>query len=108
MKKLIIMVALVLGTMTAAVANDSTKVVIREGNNFSFAQTQKKGKSETKTEYTFTIKDVAYDVYISGNGRCYIYRVSQKTGNMYKYYLPENVARTICAELGIEYVELTK
>jgi hypothetical protein len=91
-----------------AVANDSTKVVIREGNNFSFAQTQKKGKSETKTEYTFTIKDVAYDVYISGNGRCYIYRVSQKTGQVYKSYLPEEVARTICNELGVEYVELDK
>lgn len=108
MKKFFIMVALVLGTMTAAVANDSTKVVIREGKNFSFAQTQKKGKSETKTEYTFTINDIAYDVYISGNGRCYIYRVSQKTGNVYRSYLPEEVARTICNELGVEYVELDK
>ena len=107
MKKFFIMVALVLGTMTA-VANDSTHVVIREGNNFSFAQTQKKGKSETKTEYTFTINDKAYDVYISGNGRCYIYRVSQKTGKVYKSYLPEEVARTICNELGVEYVELNK
>lgn len=58
------------------------------------------------TPFTFKDKDgKIYPIYISKNGRCYIYRISKKTGNEYKYYLGEEISRDICKELGIEYKE---
>lgn len=107
MKKFFIMVALVLGTMTA-VANDSTKVVIREGNNFTMSPSKKETTKVTieETDYTWEIKGIKYPIYITSNGRCLIYRTSAKTGNVYKSYLPKEVCLQICQELGVEYKEL--
>ena len=63
------------------------------------------------TETKFTFKDKSgniYPIYISKNGKCYIYRISKKTGNEYKYYLGEAISKDICKELGIEYIETNK
>jgi hypothetical protein len=34
-----------------------------------------------------------------------VIKVSGKTGKEYKYYLPEDIAREVCKEMGIEYKE---
>lgn len=84
---------------------DADAQVTREGNTFVAEQTSS-SSSNTKTEYTYVDTDgKEYPVYISKNGRCFIYRVSKKTNKPYKKYLPEEVSRTICEELGREYKE---
>ena len=80
--------------------------VKRDGNNF-IAQSSGRSKAEAKaTTYTFTAKDgKTYPIYLSVNGRAYILRTSGKTGNEYKQYLDEEISRTICKELKVEYKE---
>lgn len=85
-----------------AESNDSTQFV-REGKNFTKTYTVRANK-DTQTEFTYTIKGGIYNIWITPNGRCYIIRVS-KNGNEYKQYVCEEIARQICAELGVEYKE---
>ena len=86
--------------------------VERNGKNFVATKTEKaktSSSSATKTEYSYTDTDgKTYEIYLSKNGRAYIKRVSAKTGNTYNKYLPEDVSRQICKELGVEYVEKAK
>lgn len=43
-----------------------------------------------KTQYVFKAKDgKEYPIYISKQGKAFIWRVSKKTGKQYKQYLPE-------------------
>ena len=94
MKKLFILLMFLLPF--ACMAQD----VVRNGKNYI-----KVSQSETKevlTEFTYTIKDVVYPIYVGKTGSCYIKRVSKK-GNIYKYYLGEEISREICKEIGIEY-----
>lgn len=81
----------------------------REGNQFT--QVSSGSRSQAKeTEYTW--RDLktgkVYQVYICANGRCYVNRISQKTGNPYRYYIDEEIAKTICSELGVEYTYVKK
>ena len=105
MKKFFIMVALVLGTMTA-VANDSTSVKYEVVDNVYKSVKQAKHKAEAiETPYMYEIKGEQYPIMLSTNGRAYIMRISQKTGNPYKYYLGEEISKDICAKMNVEYVE---
>ena len=54
--------------------------------------------------YTYTVGVNIYPIWITLSGRCYIVRLS-KEGREYRQYMPEDIARQICAELGKEYVE---
>ena len=99
------------------------------GVNPAFAQKKKKKKSTTKTEttttkpaskpakefcinqptdsisgYTYTVGVNIYPIWITRSGRCYIVRLS-KEGREDRQYMPEDIARQICAELGKEYIE---
>lgn len=87
----------------AGVICANAQEVKREGNNFTQVSNIKQA-NDTQTEYTYTIKDIVYPIWVTKNGRCYIVRTS-KNGNEYKQYLEENISRQICKELGIEYVE---
>lgn len=80
------------------------------------AQVNKVGNvysAPTKTEQTsqkteFQYKDTdgkTYPIYLSKNGRAYIIRTSQKSGNEYRKYLGEEISRDICKQLGVQYVE---
>lgn len=62
-----------------------------------------------KTEYVFKDKnDIGYNIFINtSTGRCFILKVSSKTGKEYKYYLPKDICLDICKSLGIEYKENT-
>ena len=64
--------------------------------------------SADKTDITVIKAGVEYPVYITGNGRCYILKTSQKTGKEYKQYLPVELAKDICKRLNREYKELEK
>ena len=65
--------------------------VERKGNQFvEVKASAKPSKSDTKTAYTFKAKDgKEYPIYLSKNGKAYIIRVSKKTGNEYRQYLPQ-------------------
>ena len=101
MKELIISLIAVLFVIGIAVA--SAQEVKREGNNFTVEKTIQQS-SDIQTQYTFTIKDNIYPIWITKNGRCYIIRTS-KNGNQYKQYLNKEICLQICQEMNIEYKE---
>lgn len=99
MKKLFILLLFLLPF--ACMAQD----VVRNGKNYTkISQCDTK---EIQTEFTYTIKDVVYPIFISKNGACYIKRISKKSGKEYKQYLGEEISREICKEIGIEYKKKT-
>lgn len=78
------------------------QTVTRNGNNFTQVKTTK--TTIQKTTFAYTIQEKTYPVFINTeSGRCFINKVSSKTGKEYRYYLPEEVAKQICNELNIEY-----
>ena len=87
----------------AFVQTVSAQEVKREGNNFTVEKTIQQS-SDVQTQYTFTIKDNVYPIWITKNGRCYIIRTS-KNGNQYKQYLNKDICLQICKEMNIEYKE---
>lgn len=111
MKKLFIAAVLFFAALSGVNAQDNNKSnnnVTREGKTFIAQGAKTKGEN-AKTEYSYTDTDgKTYEIYLSKNGRAYIKRVSAKTGNTYNKYLPEEVSRQICKEIGREYVETKK
>lgn len=98
MKKVIILTAI----LFCGLALSQAQNIVREGNNFTQTKTVK--SSVEKTNFTYTIQEKAYPVFINTeSGKCFINKVSSKTGKEYRYYLPEEVAKQICNELNIEY-----
>ena len=87
MKKIII-AAIMLFSLNVGVQAQSIQ---RQGNVFT--QVSNSGKSsgkETKTQYTYKdSKGNSYPVYLSGTGKAFVKKVSQKTGKEYKQYIPE-------------------
>lgn len=101
MKKIFIAVAMLL-SLVELQANEPTFVV----NRTSYESVKTNQKSEPlATPYTYKSGDKEYPIYLSKNGRAYIWKVSGKTGNEYKYYLGEEISRDICAKMNVEYVE---
>lgn len=79
---------------------------VKKGNNFEQVSTRNVASTATKTKFTWTdSKGKSYSIFVTSTGRCYVNRVSSKTGKEYKYYLKEDIAREICKELGILYKE---
>lgn len=80
----------------------------RNGNNFTQVST-KTSDSAPVTKFTWIdSKGKIYPIFVTSKGRCYIYKVSSKTGKEYKYYLKKDVAKEVCKELGITYQEKKK
>lgn len=77
----------------------------RKGNNFEQISTRNTSSTVTKTVYTWTdSKGNKYPIFVTKNGRCFVNKVSSKTGKEYKYYLEENISKEVCKEMGIVYV----
>jgi hypothetical protein len=98
MKKILLVIVGVALAFTSLTAQDYTK----QGTVYS----QKKDETpkEEKTGFTYQDKNGnQFDIYISKSGSCYIYRVSKKTSNPYKYYLGEEISKDICKQLNREY-----
>ena len=104
MKKIFILLVMLMGISIMGAAQSPAKVE-RQGNTFVQVSSNNGGGSATQTQFTYKDKsDTEYPIFITANGRCFINKVS-KNGNTYKKYLDEQTARTICAELGVEYKE---
>jgi hypothetical protein len=84
------------------------------GVNNSIAQAQnvvREGKKDTLlTSYRFEdSKGTLYPIIINkASGRCYVWKRSGKTGNMYKRYMKPEVSRQIAKELNIPFKESKK
>lgn len=77
--------------------------VTRHGN--VFVQTTKVTKDTLVTKYQYRdSKGKAYPIVINkANGRCYVWKKSNKSGKMYKQYMSADISMTISKELGITY-----
>ena len=71
--------------------------------------TIEKGNTQ-KTPYNYCdTKGNIYPIYININsGRCFIYKVSNRTFKEYKKYLEPEMARNICRKMKVEYKEKTR
>ena len=77
----------------------------REGNNFISTSASAK-KDTLVTTYTFQVGAEKYPIIVNkASGRCYVWKKSSKSGKPYKMYIKADIAKTICKELGIQYVE---
>lgn len=88
MKHLIIMIAMLLGSV-AIYANDSIKVV-KTDNTFSYISKKKVKGGPVKTIFFFETKGKKYPIYKTSKS-CFILRISAKTGKEYRQYLPKEV-----------------
>lgn len=84
MKQFILSIIICLCTLISVQAE-----TIQEGNVFKVEQSSE--VKETMIPYFYEINDVKYPIYVSANGSFYIKRISKKTGQEYKYYLPKEV-----------------
>jgi hypothetical protein len=55
--------------------------------------------TDTTTTFTYKMNEKVYDVYRTRNGAYYIYKISKKSGKLYKYYLP----KIIQSKMGRKY-----
>lgn len=96
-----IIIAILLG-----VYNVNAQSFTRNGNTFTQVTTKSVAKSTIKTKFTWKdSKGKEYPIFITANGRCFVNKVSSKTGKEYKYYLKEDLAKEICKVLNITYKE---
>lgn len=84
------LVVLMLGFLVLS-KNLRAQSIVQKGNNFIEQKSDSsKGSNATKTVYTYTDKKGRVDtIYLSKNGNAFVWRVSQKTGKLYRKYLPE-------------------
>ena len=112
MKKLITIIILISLMLTSVVYAQDTSIPLtgrvykRNVNEFSSASRANNSNSVNTeiTNYTWKdSKDNVYPIYITSNGSCFIYRISNKTGKEYKQYMKVEISQQICTELGREY-----
>lgn len=74
-----------------------------------FVQSNTTGATRDTLQTDFLYKDskgVTYPIVIGKvNGRCWVWKVSSKTGRMYKMYLKQDLCEEVCKETGITYIE---
>ena len=89
--------------MTLLPSSVSAQSYTRSGNTFTITSTKKIKSEPTKTKFTVEKDGKSYPVYMGSTGSCFILKTSAKTGKEYRSYLGEEMSRTICKELGVEY-----
>lgn len=55
--------------------------------------------TDSTTTHTYEIDNKEYPIFVSKGGAYYIWKISKKTGNKYKYYLPKEIQ----VKLGRKY-----
>lgn len=113
LKKILIAVILIIAIVYAFKLEDSClgadvkrdsvrseQVISRQGDNFTFVKSK---KEPVKTKFTFTDSHgEIYSIFVNHNGRCYISKISKKTGKEYRQYLGDSISTQICREIGWE------
>lgn len=76
----------------------SEQVISRQGDNFTFVKSPK--QKPVKTKFTFTDSHgEIYSIFVNHNGKCYISKVSKKSGKEYRQYLGDSISTQICREI---------
>lgn len=97
-----LLIILLFITLTTVAQTPTT--VERNGNIFT--EVKQKTSDIILTDYYYNTGGQTYQVFINkASGRCFINKVSSKTGKTYRYYLPEVICREICREMNIVYVD---
>lgn len=78
----------------------------RQGKTFTQVKVEgSKGAFKgTPTEYTYAIGDKTYPVYLTKRNFCFIWKISGKTGNEYRYYLQDSIQDIIRAEMNLKVI----
>lgn len=71
------------------------------GQTFTAPKKQSAQFTDTVTTYKYELPEKTYDVFKSKGGAFYIWKISKKTGKLYKYYLPKEVQK----QMGRKYDE---
>ena len=76
-------------------AQDNKKPTIEQKGNVFIQKSNGRGSGQvTKTNYIYEDSKGQRDtIYISSTGKAFVFKVSKKTGNIYKKYLPEVTAQ---------------
>ena len=97
---LCLMFTLSISAQSGVQANSSYVV---KGNTYVQIKSSKNQQTQTSFVWEDT-KGEVYPIWINkSNGRCFIKKVSKKSGNEYNSYLPEEVSKDICMRLNISY-----
>ena len=108
MKKLVLLAVMTILGMVAAFGQSTINV---EGNVIKSVKAQTTHKADTLvTTYQYEdSKGNRYPIIINKNsGKCFIWKKSSKTGNMYKMYCNEETSRFVAKQVNIVYVESKK
>ena len=102
MKKLLVIAALL---FALGVNNSIAQNIVREGKTFKSVSSKSSKKDTLMTSYRFEdSKGTLYPIIINkASGRCYVWKKSGKTGNMYKMYMKPEVSRQIAKELNVNF-----
>lgn len=74
---------------TGALAQTKSSNIERHGNEF-IQKSNHDSSTVIKTNYVYVDSKGQRDtIYLSQNKKAFVYRVSKKTGNVYRRYLPE-------------------
>lgn len=94
----LLVASVIAGAQTTKVS-DNTSV---NGNTYVSSSTRGTSSSDVKTDFKWsnTKDEVSYDIYLhkyskgdkAGQWTAFVWKVSKKTGNEYKYYLPDGEA----------------
>lgn len=86
MKKIIFIIALMIGLSMSITANaENIKAESKQHIEFT----------DTTTNHTYEIKDTKYPIFVSRTGKYYIWKISSKTNKKYKYYLPKAIQQRV-------------
>ena len=105
MKKLVLVAVMTILGMVAAFGQSTINV---EGNVIKSVKIQTTHKADTLvTTYQYEdSKGNRYPIIINKNsGRCFVWKKSSKTGNMYKMYCNEETSRFVAKQTNIPYIE---
>ena len=81
-------------SVTGALAQTKSSNIERHGNEFVQKSNRADSSTVIKTNYVYVDSKGQRDtIYLSQNKKAFVYRVSKKTGNVYKRYLPEVTAQ---------------
>ncbi len=102
-RKAIILGLLSLGVFAMADAQETNHVW--SGDTIKVTKTTKQSLQPIATGCIWVdSKNNPYPVFASSTtGSCFVFKVSSKTGNEYRYYLGEAISKEICAKIGLEY-----
>ena len=88
---LVVMLWFISLSINAQSTTTTTKPTIEQKGNVFIQKSNGRGSGQvTKTNYIYEDSKGQRDtIYISSTGKAFVFRVSKKTGNVYKKYLPE-------------------